>query len=312
MESAAIAVIVPVYNTELFLNQCIQSIRDQTYTNLEVLLIDDGSTDQSGRMCDLATTEDPRFRVIHQSNQGLSAARNTGLSLSSSPYVAFVDSDDWLLPDCLQQLMEYMAAETSDVTMCRLKRTDQYGIAEDSSQAPWANTWGMEEALLYIDRHLSGLMAVSCGKLYKRELFQNIRFPEGRYHEDEFTTYRLLFNAARIGIINRFLYMHRIREHSITQSDLSIPRAKDAIEALIERGLFFQSHGMLSLSLSSFRYAYSLIRDYSKKLEGKMTTEDQKEWRALEKSWAATVRKMPPTIRFRLLLEQIRRRMQKE
>ncbi len=311
MENDAIAVIVPVYNTEPYLHPCIQSILKQTHRNLEVILIDDGSTDQSGAMCDDFAEKDSRVRVIHQDNQGLSAARNNGLDCSVSPYVFFVDSDDWLLPDCLQQLMEFMAAGQSDVAMCRLERTDGKGYSAGLSEPEWARTWQKKEALEYIDRQLSGLMSVACGKLLKRNLFQNIRFPVGRYHEDEFTTYRLLFNAERIGVMNRFLYMHRIRENSITQSRLSVTRAKDAVEAWMERGMFFQSQGMGSLALSSFSYANHLMRVYSERLKGNMTDSEIQTWQELKQAWAAAVRTLPPTIRFRLAAGRLRRYISK-
>ncbi len=297
-----ISVIVPVYNTQEYFLRCLASLEEQTYSDLEIVLVDDGSTDDSGRLCDEAAQNDPRVHVIHQDNKGLSAARNAGLDLSSGDYITFLDSDDWLDPDCLNSLAKGITAENGDVSMCRLARVKSEDDAVPEIDE-WERSFMRDEGLAFIDRYLPGLMAVSCGKLYKKTLFAGLRFPDGRYHEDEFTTYRLLFAAERMVILNRMLYFHRLREMSITQGALTFSKARDAVEALLERGNFFLSHDLPDLAGSAHRYMFHLYRDYSRKLQGKLLTEEAKSWNQLGRAVYETLKKEPGKIRFKIAYE---------
>jgi glycosyltransferase involved in cell wall biosynthesis len=297
-----ISVIVPVYNTQEYLLQCLQSLVAQTYVDLEIILINDGSDDDSGRLCDEAAAKDPRIQVIHQQNQGLSAARNVGLEHSRGDYVTFVDSDDWLDNQCLAVLAESLVKAEADVAICRLAR-----VAGENEPAPdtdeWIQSFAKIEGLLFMDRNLSGLIAVSCGKLYKRDLFTAVRFPERRFHEDEFTTYRLLFATERMVIINRMLYYHRTRAESITQSELSYARARDAVQALMERGHFFQQHEVAELAISAHRYMFHLYREYSHRLQGRLSGEEQQAWHRLGQEVYQALKAQPFSLRFRLAYE---------
>lgn len=275
MALGKIAVIVPVFNTREYLSACLDSLKNQTYEDLEIILINDGSTDGSASICDEAAAADARIRVLHQKNRGLSAARNMGIETSKSEYITFVDSDDWLHPKFMTALCQLMEDESVDVTICRLMRTDA-GTAVIGDE--WSRAFGMTEGLQFMDRHLPGLITVSCGKLYRRGLFEGIRFPEGRFHEDEFTTYKLLFRANRIGITNRFMYFHRIRPDSITQAKRTHKRAIDALDAFMERGCFFKSEGLKDLAVSAFRHAFYLYRQYSQELFTVFSLEEKAEW----------------------------------
>jgi glycosyltransferase involved in cell wall biosynthesis len=305
-----ISVVVPVYNTQEYFARCFQSLTAQTYPDLEIILVNDGSTDDSGNLCDEAAQIDQRVRVIHQGNRGLSAARNVGLDHSQCDYVTFLDSDDWLDPDCLRILADEILGNNADVSMCRLARVH----GEDDAvpvTGPWVQSFMRIDGLMYIDRNLSGLMAVSCGKLFKKALFSGIRFPEGRYHEDEFTTYRLLYEAERMVIINRMLYYHRIRAASITQKTLTFARAKDAIEALLERGCFFQDQHLPLLAGSAHRYMFHLYREYTQKLKDQLSPAEAKSWGDLGQKVHEVLKKGAASLRFKMAYETFFRIMRK-
>jgi glycosyltransferase involved in cell wall biosynthesis len=267
--------------------------------DLELILVDDGSTDRSGALCDEAAAHDSRIRVLHQANQGLSAARNAGIQLCSSDYLTFVDSDDWLDKRCIEILTGLMEDENADVAICRMVRAVGHGRIENTNQDDFCRAFNGEEALRYLDRHLPGLMSVSCGKLFSSHLFSDIHFPQGRYHEDEFTTYRLLYHAEKIVITKDQLYYHRIRPESITQSALTMRRAMDATEAFLERGSFFKEEGLPDLASSSFKHAFYLYRDYSLIIFDDLPVSEKHEWLKLGSEIYLALQKTAFDFRFR-------------
>ena len=229
-----ISVIIPVYNIEAYLKKCIDCVLEQTLRDIEIILVDDGSTDGSGVICDEYSQIDDRIKVIHKVNQGLSCARNDGIKVSSAPYIMFVDGDDWVEPEFC--ILPYLAARENDADLvyftynttgknCKTKKMDpklQPGIVSE------------KEALMF---NVCFTSAVWLG-LYNRNLFSDIWFPSGKYYEDMGVSHRLIHAAERICYIDAHLYNYRTnRENSILttsasrnhsdKSEMNIRRIKD-------------------------------------------------------------------------------------
>ena len=190
---AAICVIVPVYKVEPYLHRCVDSILNQTFTNFELILVDDGSPDNCGVICDEYAAKDSRVHVIHQKNGGLSAARNAGIDWafahSDSTWLTFVDSDDWIHPQMLEILYHTAVDNHVKVSICSFAITH----GEKPEVLP-------DEYKVSIYTPVDFYNSVACGKLYYKNCFQSIRYPVGRIHEDEFTTYRILFQQEKIAV----------------------------------------------------------------------------------------------------------------
>ncbi len=234
----SISVIVPVYKVESYLDACVQSILDQSYRNLEIILVDDGSPDRCPQMCDAWAARDARIRIIHKSNGGLSSARNAGLAICTGDYIAFVDSDDWILPEMFQRMLETIERENADICACNI--VSCYPDREVRWGAK-AYTVGDSETMLDL-LYSDSLFPVSAwNKLYRRNLWDGFRFPEGKICEDAFTTYLLLDKADRIVQITDALYCYRIRPESIMTSSFS-HKSMDEEEAWRKNYEFVKEH----------------------------------------------------------------------
>lgn len=256
-----ISVVVPVYGTQQYLPCCVDSILCQTYSNIEVLLIDDGSTDGSGELCDAYARKDPRVRSVHQQNGGLSAARNTGIRLAEGAYIAFVDSDDIIAPDFLKVLYDAANMYGCEISQCAFVRfLDQ--IPETSYKAQIVCYSGREMcANLYNSLYVPAVVAWN--KLYRRELFQEILFPVGMLHEDEGTTYRLFYKANKVVLTNAPLYYYRRNAGGITGSGYRLKRM-DAVQLCRERMEFFKAHKEKELYIKSMlRYWATLTQHWA-------------------------------------------------
>ena len=213
-----ISIIIPVYKVEEYMDRCLESIVGQTYENLEIILVDDGSPDKCPEKCDDWASKDGRITVVHKSNGGLSDARNKGLDVCRGDYIAFVDSDDWILPEMYQNMLDAIIKENADICACNIIS------CYPDRQVKWGtdkNIAGNSELMLkrlYTD---SEYPVCAWNKLYKRDLWQDFRFPVGKLCEDAFTTYILLHRADRIVQISDALYCYRIRPESIMTSAFS-------------------------------------------------------------------------------------------
>lgn len=215
-----VSVIIPIYRVERYLRQCIDSVVGQTHSLLEILLIDDGSPDGSAAICEEYARRDLRVRVIRQENQGLSAARNTGLDAASGDFIAFVDSDDWIEPDMLEALLGGLLEHGADIAGCAPIPEVEAGIAvhfpslrSDAS----ALLLNREEALEELLRD-QRLRDFSWSYLYRAGLFCGIRFPHDKRFEDVHTTYQLFMKASAIVALPIAKYHYRIRKGSFTQA----------------------------------------------------------------------------------------------
>lgn len=232
-----VSIIVPIYNTELYLRKCLESIQNQTFRDLEVILINDGSNDGSLAICQEFVAKDNRFKLFNQENKGLSETRNIGLKYSSNAYLTFVDSDDWLEPDAIQILFENIKKTNSDIACCG------YFIAKPGKLSPVWNdnsieVWTQKTALskLLSNREMKDF---SWAKLFKKELWEGVVFPRGKYFEDIFTIYKLFEKAHRVVKINQSKYYYREHNQSITSSNTRLLKKElDLFESTYNLYLF--------------------------------------------------------------------------
>ena len=265
-----ISIIVPVYNVEKYLENCIESILNQTFKDFELILVDDGSTDNSGKICDIYEKKDSRIKVIHKNNGGLSSARNTGLDIACGKYVGFVDSDDSIHPKMYEVLYNLIKKYKSDISCCNYKRT--YDIFSKEHKAlnlkeviEMSNIEAIEK--LY-DKDLGVRLVVAWNKLYHKRLFDNIRYKVGRIHEDEFIAHRILYKCKKITYVDNELYYYLQREGS-TMSKKSYKRKVDALLSKSDRMRFCNKVGLTSMSdnickIYEFDF-FNLYKEFSKR-----------------------------------------------
>ena len=214
-----ISVIVPVYNVEKYLNQCISSIVNQTYNNIEIILVDDGSPDNCPGICDEWAKKDGRVKVIHKENGGLSDARNAGLDICNGDYLVFVDSDDWLETDYVEKMLSIAEEENADIVACSY--VNEFELSGRMVFKKKEHFIGNSEQALFL-LYDGTRIAAAAMKLYRTIIWQDMRFPIGRLYEDTLTTYKAFDLADRIAQIPDGLYHYRIREGSIMTSQFSL------------------------------------------------------------------------------------------
>ncbi|MCT2160841.1 glycosyltransferase family 2 protein [Granulicatella adiacens] len=223
-----ISIIVPVYNVEQYLERCVESLMSQSYKNIEILLINDGSTDNSGKLCDEIAKRDSRITVYHKENGGLSDARNYGVDKATADFVGFVDSDDYVDEDMYEVLLSNLLKYDAEISFCRLY--DVYNdqvLKDESKNEPYLMT--SEEAIkMVLEAKIFSVTAVN--KLYKKSLFNQIRFEKGKIAEDAFLMVDLLSRCQKIAAteVHKYYYMHR--ENSITTQKFT-PKFLNVIEA---------------------------------------------------------------------------------
>lgn len=217
-----ISVIVPIYKVEKYLERCITSIVRQTYADLEIILVDDGSPDGSPAICDRWEQKEGRIKVIHKQNGGLSDARNAGLELASGEYIIFVDSDDWIAPNMAEILLDNLNEAEADISECRAQKVSGQ---EEVKVGPGGtvSAFSTEEALGALIRE-QPLKQTVWNKLYKRDVLPKEGFPVGKVHEDEFFTYRAFGNSKKIVFTDAALYYYFQRSDSIMGERFSLKR----------------------------------------------------------------------------------------
>lgn len=260
----SISVIVPVYKVERFLSRCVDSILAQTYEDFELILVDDGSPDNCGRICDAYAQKDDRVHVIHQHNGGLSAARNTGIdwafSNSDSRWLAFVDSDDWVHPEYLKTLYH-----TAEQTGCKLSACGFYRTAgEELPDIQDFSISCLSANDYYCGTVHEGVTAVAWNKLYHKSLFRHLRYPIGKLHEDEFTTYQAVYQAGRIGVTPAQLLAYYQNPEGIMRSDWN-PRRMHVLEAFEQQIEFARStQNSRLLNKVALQYIYGVYEHLGK------------------------------------------------
>ena len=282
-----ICVIVPVYKVEKYIHRCVDSILAQTFRNFELVLVDDGSPDSCGAICEAYAAADPRVRVLHRENGGLSAARNTGIAWmlqnSTCPYLTFIDSDDWIHPQYLEILLHGMEDSGGEVSMVGRVYTDRYNGTYDCFESLPEPALYDPEAL-FLSREWD--FNYAWGKLYRREHFLALRYPEGKNFEDVFTTYQVFFSAEKIALTDVGLYFYFRNAQGISHSPWN-PKELVIFEGMEQQLAFYKEKGFARAYekeewLYVHHHAYQLIR----------IRENREDWKKNKPIWRKVRREM--------------------
>ncbi len=238
-----ISVIVPVYNVEKYLERCINSIANQTYKDIEIILVNDGSTDGSLEICRKYAAADNRIQVIDKPNGGLSSARNAGIAVAKGEYIGFVDSDDYIRPDMYEKLYSRITAAEADIAVCGYRWVDEKGVdLPGYASIVEDEVCSKDEIFVKFTNNNYFYYVTAWNRLYKKRLFDSVKFPEGKLHEDEFTAHLFYDRCEKIACCKDRLYNYVQRADSIMSSVYSHTRL-DALEAFIQRMEYFVSKG---------------------------------------------------------------------
>jgi glycosyltransferase involved in cell wall biosynthesis len=273
-----VSVIVPVYKVEKYLERCVKSIAGQTYKNLEIVLVDDGSPDACPKMCDNFAKQDTRIKVIHKQNGGLSDARNVGIENSTGKYLLFVDSDDYIELSAVEILYNNLKTYDADISFSDFA----YVYDDNEGEKVTGNKttiYDKNSSLMqFVETH--GVVFVTAWlKLIKREVLGNIRFPVGRLHEDEFTTYKIFTNSTKSVYTSDTLYRYYQRSGSIMQSK-NIKNEIDILDAHLGKLEFVKNNVPEIYENFATRFFYFLIYPYMRIFSSKLVSKDkQKEYK---------------------------------
>lgn len=262
--SVKITIIVPIYKVEKYLAKCIDSILNQTFKEFELILVNDGSPDSCGEICEEYSIRDKRVKVIHKKNGGLSSARNAGINIARGEYIAFVDSDDFIHKNMYEILYTNAINTSSDIVICDYFIVSEKEIIQDEScqikiqPKTFTNIEALRE--LYRDDRIK--FVVAWNKLYKKSLFSKLRYKEGRIHEDEFIIHTILYECSKVSYLPVKLYFYLQTDNSIIRSPYNIKRL-DRVYALRERVEFFKKIKQLKLQHhAELKYIQSLFANY--------------------------------------------------
>ena len=236
-----LSIIVPVYKVEQYIHKCVDSILNQTFTDFELILVDDGSPDNCGKICDEYAAKDKRVRVIHKENGGLSDARNAGIDVASGQVIGFVDSDDWIERCMYEEMLSYMEENNLDI-VCADTNQVKYGKAKFKPRYSKNKIWVKDEAICEI---LNGTLDnAAWNKIYKRSVIGNVRYPKGRIYEDVATTYKFISNSEKVGYISKPYYNYLKRKGSIVASGFNSKSRYDCFLGYRERLNFTKEHNL--------------------------------------------------------------------
>lgn len=256
-----ISIIIPVYNVEEYLPRCIDSLRNQSFQNLEIILVDDGSPDNSGKICDEYALKDDRIKVIHKENGRAYDARNKGLDIATGDFIGFMDSDDFIHPEMYQSLYNLLTDYNTDIAQCSFTKVQSGEIippVPDNSPRVFSN----EGALAQLYSDVSIEFAVIWNKIYKKELVQNVRFKKAFIHDDEFFTYKLFYAATKVVAIDSEFYYYYQSPNSMIRSPFSA-RKMEYAEAMEERLTFFREKRLTDLyTLAQKKYCLWILYFY--------------------------------------------------
>ncbi|PAV31544.1 hypothetical protein CIL05_02480 [Virgibacillus profundi] len=242
-----VSIIALIYNLEAYMPLCINSVLEQTFKDFELILVNDGSTDNSGRICEEYAKKDKRISVVHKSNAGIAAARNTGISYASGKYITFIDCDDYFHEQMVEILYKEIVSAEADIAMCDFSPTDEgkeiqrKNALPDYSVTSYTQKRGLhglyEKNLTYV---------VPWNKIYRKKLFADIEYPSGYLYDDEFTAHKLLYEANKIVYVQVPLYFYIIRNGSTTHSPMT-EKKFDKVLALHDRAKFFREKKLREL-----------------------------------------------------------------
>lgn len=259
-----ISIIVPIYNVEKYLQVCIESLIHQTYQNIEILLIDDGSTDKSGEICDYYSKQDTRIKTIHQINKGVAAARNCGVCEATGKYIGFVDPDDWIELSMYETMLYALQKNNADICMCDFVYEFDGVPEEKARQKPElkAEIFTGVNAIGRLFLNNTFFYTMLWNKLFKRTLWKGVKFPEGYVHEDEAVIHRIYGNCNKMVAIHGEFYHYRQIPTSITHTN-QIQRNFDFCHALSDRIRYLRNKGYTSeCRIIANRIVYEVIHNY--------------------------------------------------
>ncbi len=261
-EDIKVSIVVPIYNVEKYLDRCIKSILNQTYKNIEIILVDDGSADESGAIADRYADTDDRIRVIHKANGGLSDARNAGIDICGGEYICFVDSDDAIDSRYVSCMLEACQKNDADIAICRFENVEADYTVHEGNITVAEEVMTSIEALQSIYSANNVNTVVAWNKLYSAKLWKDVRYPKGRIHEDEATTYKLLHKAKKVVSLDTVLYYYYRNASGITGSTFSHKRL-DILWAIEQRMEYFKNNGLMDLyEKDSYKYLCKLLTCY--------------------------------------------------
>ncbi len=265
MNNVQVSIIVPVFNVKRYLMECLDSILSQTYNNFELILIDDGSTDGSGEICDEYAAKDSRIVVIHKENGGVAEVRNLGISRAKCEYICFVDSDDVVAPTYIQVLYETAIKDGAGIVMC------DYDSFIDGEAIPKDIISKNKEKIVITENEMEDeafsaentvMLVIPINKIYKKSLLERVKYPTGKIHEDAYVYHRLLHEAGQVVFLPDVLYYYRKRADSITNSRFTIKELEDSMGAVIDRIDFYKELGKQRLvDIAIDGYLYFLWRN---------------------------------------------------
>ena len=261
-EQPLISVIVPVYNVQKYLKKCVDSITSQTYKNLEILLVDDGSTDSSGQICNEFEKNDARIKVIHKKNGGLSDARNAGLDRAKGQYYAFIDSDDYIQDNTIEIMLNAIKKNKSEIAVCNMIR-----FLEEGETVQFYCPTDHEVLYQGNQRYKTLNQPSVCNKLFEAKLFEGIRFPKGKYYEDTFVYHEVLYRANSIVLTGTDSYWYLSREDSIVGQPQYTERYFDFIEAVYKRADFLLKHDVQPYAKEACLSLYAAIANAESNIE---------------------------------------------
>lgn len=238
-----ISIIVPIYNVEKLLKKCLESICNQTYSGIEIILVDDGSKDGSLSICNEYAKKDERIVVIHQENKGLSGARNSGIKAARGKYIGFVDSDDYIEEHMYEKMLECIEKEGADVVIGNYVFVNEEGNRLSDSDVITDETLSGTDALKKLQTSGRVYYTTAWNKLYKKEIFNGLEFAEGKINEDVFIIHEVFHKCRKVATISDEVYFYVQRENSIMTRELSIGRL-DIFEALFNRYLFYKHNNL--------------------------------------------------------------------
>ena len=261
-----ITIVIPIYNVEKYLHDCLKSVINQTYNNLQIILVDDGSPDNCPKICDEYKNKDSRIEVIHKKNGGLSDARNAGLEKAKGRYICFIDSDDFINCKYIEKLYDLITKNNADMAVSNFKRVQDFKeeyLEKKEENATEEIYTGKQMIENIYSRKLYVQSTVAWNKMYKTELFKDIKFPYGKLHEDEFTTYKLYYICSKVVMTSEILYYYRYVPNSIMNKKFNKKRL-DGISALEERLTFFKDKKEEKLyNLTLIRYLMVIMIHYT-------------------------------------------------
>ena len=265
-QSDLISVIVAAYNIADYIERGVNSVRNQTYRNLEIIVVDDGSTDDTGAICDRIASKDPRIQVIHKENGGLSETRNVGIAEAKGDYIAFVDGDDWIDPDMYEKMIGALKEQRADLAICRYRQVYQTYTADQSVDR--AILFEGQEALQYYVQETKeyAIQNAAWNKLYKKEILDNLFFPVGKWYEDIMFTTTVLSRAERCVYLDTAYYNYIIdREGSIMNAQINSRTFTDQIPAYYEKTEFLKKLGRQDLAdIHDYFFYKRLLLFYSR------------------------------------------------